>query len=136
MPLIRAAAAAVVSLALAGCASLHRPACATGEQSFVQESIYFGTAKPSGSVSPEEWTGFLRDVVTPRFPQGLTVWPASGQWRGADGQVLREASFVLNILHPDDATSERGIREIVADYKIRFQQEAVLRVKAPACATF
>src|SRR5687767_451055 len=136
MLLFRAACATALALTLAGCASVHRHACATGEQRLVQESLYFGTAKPAGSVTPEEWADFLRNVVTPRFPQGLTVWPASGQWRGADGQVVREASFVLNIIHAHETTSEQDIREIVAEYKARFQQEAVLRVKAPACASF
>jgi hypothetical protein len=136
MSLLRAARATALALVLTGCASMYRHGCDGGGQSFVQESLYFGTAKPSGSVTPDEWADFLRNTVTPRFPQGLTVWPASGQWRGSDGQVVREASFVLNILHEDDAASEQRIREIVTEYKTQFRQEAVLRVKTPACASF
>lgn len=102
----------------------------------VQESLYFGTAKPSGVVTPEEWAEFLRSTVTPRFPRGLTAWQASGQWRGADGAVIREASHVLNLVHANDATSEKAVLEIVATYKSRFHQEAVLRVKSHACTSF
>lgn len=97
------------------------------------ELLYFGTARPGGVVGADEWDAFLRDVVTPRFPDGLTSWPAAGQWRGADGKVTRELSHVLNIVHPGDAASEQGLRAIVAEYKQRFQQEAVLRVRSPAC---
>lgn len=136
MSMFRAAFATALALALSGCTSLHRHTCDDDQQPFVQESLYFGTIQPSGSVTPEEWADFLRNIVTPRFPQGLTVWPASGQWRGADGRVVREASFVLNILHENDAASEQHIREIVAEYKTMFRQEAVLRVRAPACASF
>lgn len=125
-----------LALTLAGCALVNQQACSSGEQLLVQESLYFGTAKPSGVVTPEEWAEFLRSTVTPRFPRGLTAWQASGQWRGADGAVIREASHVLNLVHANDATSEQAVLEIVATYKSRFHQEAVLRVKSHACTSF
>jgi hypothetical protein len=125
-----------LSFALAGCASLDGAACAGGETATISETLYFGMAKPTGgTVSSEEWAGFLRDVVTPRFPAGLTAWPASGQWRGADGEVVREDSHVLTLLHPQDAASENSVLAIVADYKTRFEQEAVLRVRSRVCTS-
>ncbi len=132
----RLAFTVALALGLAGCATLHPHACSSGEQLFVHELLYFGAAKPGGVVSPEEWAEFLSATVTPRFPQGLSVWQASGQWRGADGVVVREGSYVLNVLHADNATDEKSVREIVATYKSRFQQEAVLRVKLDACTSF
>ncbi len=101
----------------------------------VYESLYFGTAKPTGVVTPAEWAEFLKSTVTPRFPQGLTVWQASGQWRGSDGAIVSEASHVLNLVHANDAANENAVFEIVAAYKSLFQQEAVLRVKAHACTS-
>jgi hypothetical protein len=121
-------------LILAGCAAVDQPTCAPGEQATVSEFLYFGMAKPAGGVVTDtEWADFLRTAVTPRFPTGLTAWPASGQWRGADGQVVREDSHVLNLLHPADATAESAIEAIIAEYQKRFAQEAVLRVKSRAC---
>lgn len=124
------------SASLAGCATLQGPACASGEQPLVSELLYFGTAKPGGVVSAEEWSSFLSGEVTPRFPKGLSVWPAEGQWRSNDGSLTREDSFVLNIVHPDGESSEKAVQAIVAEYKTRFQQEAVLRVKSHACISF
>jgi hypothetical protein len=119
---------------LAGCAQVDRAACAPGERSTVSDLLYFGMAKPTGGVVTDtEWAEFLRTTVTPRFPAGLTAWPASGQWRGADGQVVREDSRVLQLLHPVDAAAESAIGAIIAEYKKRFAQEAVLRVKSRAC---
>ena len=92
-------------------------------------------APTGGEVSQGEWDDFLRTVVTPRFPDGLTVWPASGQWRGADGHVVREDSRVLQLLHAADATSDAAIRDIVSNYRRRFDQEAVLRVRSRACVS-
>ena len=136
MLLFRTGSIAAMALALTACASTHHHVCKAGEQVALHDSLYFGTAKPNGVVTPEEWAEFLRSTVTPRFPQGLTVWQASGQWRSSDGAILREESHVLNLVHPSDEPSEKAVLEIVAAYKSRFQQDAVLRVKAHACASF
>lgn len=123
-------------LSVSGCALTREARCAFGEEPFVSDVMYFGTAKLEGVVTPEEWDEFLRTVVTPRFPQGFTVWPAAGQWKGANGEIIREASFVLSVLRRDDERSERELRAISAEYKARFGQEAVLRVRNPVCVSF
>lgn len=137
-----AAAALAFMLAATGCAAMHEhqsepePACRPGEARSIHDLMYFGTSRASGIVSAEEWSAFLRTSVTPRFPSGLTVWEASGQWRDADGAMVREGSYVLSVVHPDDQTSEAAVRAIGAEYKARFAQEAVLRVRSVACASF
>jgi uncharacterized protein DUF3574 len=118
-----------------GCGTTNVISCKSGEQLSVQELLYFGTEKPSGRVTPEDWVQFLRETVTPRFPDGLTAWQASGQWRSAAGAVIQEPSYVLSLVHPENAAAEKAIQELVASYKARFQQEAVLRVKTYACAS-
>jgi hypothetical protein len=76
------------------------------------------------------------EVVTPRFPDGLTVWPAAGQWRSADGALLHEASWVLNVVRAPDATSDMASATIGDAYKKRFHQESVLRVTSAGCVPF
>jgi hypothetical protein len=132
----RLAAALAISLALSACAPLQAPRCANGASSAVDDTLYFGTATPAGVVVADDWARFLDSVVTPRFPQGLSVSQAAGQWRGADGATVRESTHVLRLVHPDDAASERATTEIVADYKARFRQEAVLRVRSSTCVSF
>ncbi|KRE89223.1 hypothetical protein ASG87_06080 [Frateuria sp. Soil773] len=130
------AAIAALPLLLAACASLPNGACGPGMHGAVRDELYFGTAMPQGQVSPGDWDRFLRDTVTPRFPQGLTVSAASGQWRGADGGIVREPAYAVTLVHPDDDASEQAVRAIAGAYKARFAQEAVLRVRSPACASF
>ena len=110
--------------------------CKSGEQYAITDSVYFGTAKPVGTVTPAEWAEFLNSTVTPRFPNGLTVSQASGQWRNADGVAVREATYILILVHPDDTFSDTAIQEIIVRFKQRFDQESVLRVKSQSCAVF
>jgi hypothetical protein len=122
--------------ALAGCATTGGPVCRSDEERRVSDTLYFGAAKPGGMVEPAQWNQFLQETVTPRFPDGLTVWQASGQWRGANGQIVEEASRVLNLVHAGDETDERKVEEISTEYKRRFQQEAVLRTRSAVCVSF
>ena len=76
----------------------------------------------------------MDEVLTPRFPAGLTIWDAAGQWPGASGRVERERSKVLTLLHPGDSLSDGLVAEAVGEYKRRFAQEAVLRERTATCS--
>ena len=79
---------------------------------WARSELFFGTAKPDGSAVTEvEWTAFLADEVTTRFPDGLTVLDAAGQWRGEDGAVVRERSKQLILLFPQEAAEAGGQTE-------------------------
>ena len=126
--------AACAGFLLAGCASTGHRACGDGEQAAVSELLYFGTGIPSGgTVTASEWADFLGSSVTPRFPEGLTVWSAAGQWQSADGRITSESSYVLSLLHAPTADAEARVEAVLSEYKSRFRQEAVLRVRVPAC---
>jgi hypothetical protein len=130
------AIAMAAALLVAGCATSPGPGCPAGERRSVDELLYFGTGMADGVVSDDQWAAFLRDVVTPRFPDVLTTWPASGQWRAGDGSLTLENTHVLNLVHAADEATEKAVQAIIADYKDRFRQEAVLRVKTYACVSF
>jgi hypothetical protein len=100
----------------------------------LRTTLYFGLARPKGSVSELEWQMFLRDEVTARFPQGLTVWEAEGQWRMADGVLGHERSKVLLLVHPDTAAARDAVQALIARYRKTFEQESVLWETARVCA--
>lgn len=102
----------------------------------VVERLYFGRhSADTLIVTDSAWAVFVTEVVTPRFPAGLTVWSATGQWRDPDGRIQREPSFVLELVLPARTPdNDAAIVAIVAEYKRRFRQEAVLRVVMPAHA--
>jgi hypothetical protein len=105
---------------------------------WAQTDLYFGTAKPDGSVvTDEEFKRFLDAEVTPRFPDGLTLFTAFGQFRNSSGVIVQERSLVLVLLYPPPtASSSKKIEEIRSLYKQMFQQESVLRVDSGGLVSF
>src|SRR5262245_20828409 len=87
--------------------------CGASTAAQVRTTLYFGTARPKGSVSELEWQLFLRDEVTPRFPDGLTVWDAEGQWRASPGSVEHERSKVLLLVHADTAAARQSVQQVI-----------------------
>jgi len=83
-------------------------ACAPLGSARTRTTLYFGLSRKGGTVSEREWRSFLRNEVTPRFPEGLTVWQADGQYRTSDGSVARERAKVLLLVHDDTPQRERG----------------------------
>jgi len=107
--------------------------CRPGSRLYVRVELYLGV--PRGAHADAAWRAFLATVVTPRFPDGLTVLEGAGQWRGPRG-IERERSRVIVILHVPDATSDRRVEDIRDAYKARFKQRSVLRVDSTACVSF
>jgi hypothetical protein len=96
----------------------------------VQARLFFGLHGATGMVSEFEWTQFLADTVTPRFPDGLTVFEASGQWRGPGSRLEREPARVVEIVHDDSPDTRRRIDQIVTIYKARHRQQSVMVTRA------
>jgi hypothetical protein len=88
------------------------------------------------AVSDSAWASFLAEVVTPRFSSGFTSWAAQGQWRAVGGELEHENSFVLELVHLPDRISEQSVGVIMAEYKRRFHQDSVLRVRSRAKASY
>ncbi len=100
-------------------------------QTFWRTELFFGRDKNDGSeVSDEEWSKFLDEVVTPRFPDGLTVLDGNGQYRLENGTIVKEKSKVMILLYRPKTRSvnSRKIDQIRNEYKKRFKQESVMRI--------
>jgi len=138
----RFAAVICGAVALAACtttiaARSPAPACAMGE-AMVETQLFFGMSNPKGgTVSAKQWEQFVNDEIAPRLPEGFSVIDGAGFWRdGATRRTIAEKSKVVIRLHPASPEADERIGAIVAAYKVRFGQEAVLRVDRPVCAQF
>ena len=134
---MKAALGALLVL-LAGCAAAP-PSCPTGANPATIAEAYFGrNVKARAPVSEAEWARFMEQVVTPAFPDGLTVLDGQGQWRNAAGRISREDSKVLLLVLPgqDQAAASARLAPVTAAWKARFAQESVLTVFRAGCAGF
>ncbi len=128
---------ALVLASLASCSGAGSPPCPDQSEEFVRYELFMGRSGPDGEVVDDAaWETFLKDTVTPRFPDGLTVLDGRGQWRDSAGLVQRERSKLLVILAPPGDGPAGLIGEISDGYKRRFGQKSVLRIVSEACVSF
>ena len=128
---------AIAAVAVAACSDADATPCPGGVEQWVEYRLFMGRGGETGEVVTDaEWEAFLADTVTPRFPEGLTVLDARGQWRDQGGAIQTERSKLLIILAPPGGDGERRIDEISKEYIIRFEQESVLQVVDETCVSF
>ena len=112
-------------------------ACPAGTELFSEYRLFFGRSRGSVEVvSDAAWQTFLAKEVTPRFPDGLTVLDASGQWRSGIGPLVRERTKLVIILAKPGSGGMELTSEITKAYKRAFWQESVLRAISAACVSF
>ena len=116
---------------------VQRPAQASG---WVRSELYFGVGEDTGngtSVSDAQWRDFLDKQVTPRFPDGLTVFDAYGQglFRGKE-EPNRLRSKVLVVLHEDSSARRADIEAIRLAWKQATGHQSVLWSLQPAEVSF
>lgn len=141
-------------LAVAGCASHARQSDADAAtsslqgnaarlqqaQGWIRSELYFGVGiegDADSAIGEAQWRAFLDKEVTPRFPDGLTVFDAYGQWlfRGAQGPE-RLNSKVLVILHEDTPQRRADIEAIRLAWKQATKHQSVLWSQQAAEVSF
>jgi hypothetical protein len=111
--------------------------CRPPLEPWTQVELYFGRDLGGGAVVSEEaFEDFLAEVVTPLFPDGLSVVDVAGQFRDSAGMIVREPTKLLSLLVPDAAGVAPDVETIVVAYKERFDQQSVLHAEQPVCVGF
>lgn len=107
---------------------------------WIRSELYFGVgaersiaaggvaSRPQDApIGEAQWRDFLDREVTPRFPDGLTVFDARGQWRYRDAAApTREKTKVLVILSEDTPRHRADIEAIRDAWKKATGHESVL----------
>ena len=115
----------------------HATSCRGDEQPLIRDTLYFGASIPGGGeVDGDTWIQFENDTLTPAFPNGYTIVPAHGLWRGEDGTTTTEASRIVIIVHADTHSSAAAVRDVASRYRERFHQQSVLHEHSVVCAQF
>ncbi|MEV8525375.1 MULTISPECIES: DUF3574 domain-containing protein [unclassified Streptomyces] len=107
---------------------------------YLATHLYFGTGRHGGQppITDDEFMKFVADVVTPRFPSGLTIQQGRGQWRDKTGSINREISYELTVLYPASQarTHDPEIEYIRHLYCTMYGLESVGRADVKAQAAF
>jgi hypothetical protein len=112
-------------------------ACKPPAVSSITAQLLFGRSTKSGPISDAAWAEFLATIVTPRFPDGLTVLDGYGQWRNpSTGEIGHEASTLVEIVTSDTTETAARLEQIRDAYKTRFGQQSVGLVTTASCAAF
>jgi uncharacterized protein DUF3574 len=100
--------------------------------------LFFGESiKGRKPLSDKEWRAFLARAVTPRFPDGFTVFDAHGQWMDPRTHAIaRERTKVVEIATEDSPVARSRIGEIARLYRERFRQQSVGIITSAGCGVF
>lgn len=133
-----AAAAAVLLFFLTASPASAQLSCPVNAKSQSVVELMFGRKIGDRiGVTNAAWMRFVDREITPRFPEGLTVVDAAGQWRDTKtGGVVREPSKIVRIVMSDPEKQQPAIDAVIDAYKKKFRQQAVGVIVHPACISF
>ena len=136
--MIRLSFALLIASTLAGCAGLAPHSCLSGQQAMLSAELLFGRKIGDRiGVSEAAFRRFVDKELTPRFPDGLTILDASGQYRDRErGRLIREPSKLVQIAISDEPANRDKLAAIAEAYKHRFHQQSVGVILKPVCASF
>jgi hypothetical protein len=107
---------------------------------WLRSELYFGSSPvgvQDGGVAEMRWRAFLDKEVTPRFPDGLTVFDAFGQWRDRGSKSIdRLWTKVLVILYEDTPANRAAIDAIRLAWKTSTHDQSVLLATTPVDVSF
>jgi hypothetical protein len=113
-------------------------------KNWVRTELYFGVGviseagvEAEATANEKRWREFLDREVTPRFPDGLSVFDVYGQWRTqGQGHIERLHSKEIMLLHVDAPKQRADIDAIRSAWKKETGDLSVLRVTQPAEVSF
>jgi hypothetical protein len=136
--MLRSAAAIILALAWSGSVEAQPGECHAGQKPQEVAQLLFGrNIGDRLGVSEAQWGRFVDREVSPRFPDGLTVLDAKGEWRDTVRKtIVHEPSKVVEIVLPGKPDDVEQLNQIAQAYKTRFLQQSVGIVIRGACVSF
>jgi len=110
--------------------------CTPPAKQMARVELVFGLGSGKAQVSEKRWAHFLAREISPRFPDGFSLFEAKGQWRDRQSHIVKEASRLLLIYYEASAEADQKIEAIRQAYKAQFHQESVLRADNASCVSF
>jgi hypothetical protein len=139
MPPSRLVPALILAGLTAACAA-PAPDCRAlggGQPMLVAELLYGRNQGGRLRVTDADWQVYVADELTTRFPDGLTVVDALGQWQDSGGRgLVREPSKLVLIATAPGPETDAKLTGAINAYKQRFAQDSVGLIRRQACVAF
>jgi hypothetical protein len=138
IPVIVASVVAPAHIAAAVAAETPALSCQGATKPHQVAELSFGRdIGHSIGVSEQAWARFVARELSPRFPDGLTITDAVGQWRNpTSGRTVQEPTKQVEIVLPGKDDDEARLEAVVAAYKRDFSQHSVVVIVRAACVSF
>jgi hypothetical protein len=89
--------------------------------------IYFGrNISARGEISEQQFAEFLLYQVTPAFPAGMTVYDAYGQMQHSNGEIVKQKTKVVVLVHKNSKADADAINKIITAYRSKFGNPQVM----------
>lgn len=96
----------------------------------IETDLYFGQSRPDGSIiSANEWDHFKSHQIAPLFKEGCTIVNTTGTWLDpVKNQLITEPTYVVIYFYKKSQKISGKIDSLRSNYRLRFQQQSVLRI--------
>jgi len=79
-----------------------------------------------GDITDQQFAEFLSHHVTPAFPACLTVYDAYGQMQHSSGEIVKQKTKVVVLVHKNSKADDDAINKIIAFYRSKFANPQVM----------
>ena len=83
--------------------------------------VYLGHGVGEAALQEADIQKFIDEVITPQFPQGLTIIEARGQWN-SEGGLQKESTSMVHVQGPSTPETLAKIERIAELYVERFKK--------------
>ena len=79
-----------------------------------------------GEISEQQFAEFLSQEVTPAFPAGMTVYDAYGQMQHSSGEIVKQKTKVVVLVHKSSKADDDAINRITTAYRSKFGNPQIM----------
>ena len=100
--------------------------------------LFFGRGvKGREPLTDAEWADFAARTITPKFPDGFTVFDGDGQWRNPQtGHIAGSRTKIRLVAAKPEPDLARRLSAVIDAYKAKFHQQSVGLITRDSCAGF
>jgi len=104
--------------------------------SFLNPPVHWMGEGFCGQRLEQQFAEFLTHHVTPAFPAGMTVYDAYGQMQHTSGEIIKQKTKVVLLVHKNSKADDEAINKIIATYRDKFGNPQVMLLSRKVTPVF